>query len=143
MTPQEVAAQVERLDQDFAELRKELAVDRAAFLRSAINVGVLNLSFSLWLWLLAMANRTNEEFFWICVMSANVTLLIGLSILFVLAGTWRVRRAWLRSGKGKVSIWGEPLPPPPITRPIEGPGSTPLSAGGTYGWDPVSKSWHS
>jgi hypothetical protein len=102
MTPQEVAAQVERLDQDLAELRQELAVDRRAFSHWAISVGVGHLLASLALWLgIANASTTNVEFIWIFVMSAIVTLFVGLSILLALASTRRLRRAWLGSGKGK------------------------------------------
>jgi hypothetical protein len=105
MTPQEVAAQVERLDQHLSELRQELAVDRRAFSHWAISVAVGHLLFSLALFLgIANASKTNVEFIWIFVMSAIVTLCVGLSILLALVSTRRLRRAWLGSGKGQAEF---------------------------------------
>jgi hypothetical protein len=100
MAPQEVAAQVEHLGQDLARLREELAVERRVFSHWAVSVGAGHLMFSLALWLwIAKADKTNEEFLWIFVMSAIVTLFIGLSTLVSLASTRGVRRFWLGAGK--------------------------------------------
>ena len=102
MTPEEVAAKVERLDEDLAELRQELAVERRVFSHWAISVAVghLLVSLGLWLGIIANSNKMNEEFLWIFMMSAIVTLVTGVSILVSLAST-RGLRAWLRSGKKK------------------------------------------
>ena len=51
MAPQEVAVQAERLGQDLARLRQELAVERRVFSHWAISVAAGHLLISLALWL--------------------------------------------------------------------------------------------
>jgi hypothetical protein len=119
MAPQEVAIQVERLSQDLARLRQQVAVERRVFSHWAISVGIGHLVFSLALWLgIAKADKTNVEFLWIFVMSAIVTSFVGLSVLVSLASTRGVRRFWLGAGKFAFSSDAEPSRSRPFGTPI-------------------------